>query len=271
MTTAVTRRWSAKRAIKQAIRPLHSSWATRSRLAGAASQLGVRRGGIVLVHSSLSALGFVPGGAETVVAAMLDAVGPSGTVVMPTHTWEWMDQGERTFDVRATPSCVGIITEQFRKLPHAIRSLHPTHSVAAIGPMAAELMADHQKAASPCGEGTPYMRILEQGQVLLLGVGLQYNTVFHTIEAMTQAPYLLSDVADQFTILDEDGSSTFVSIRRHRLQVRRNFPGVEDLLVRSETLVKGMVGRSVLRLINGRRFLDCMLPAIRSDPSLLRA
>src|SRR5205085_4877227 len=110
---------------------LLNPWATRERMSQDLRRLGVRAGGILLVHSSLRSLGFVPGGALTVIRALRDALGPEGTLVLPTHTWEWMSAGSRHFDARTTPSCVGVITETFRGLPGVVRSLHPTHSVAA--------------------------------------------------------------------------------------------------------------------------------------------
>ncbi|MDZ4817626.1 MAG: AAC(3) family N-acetyltransferase, partial [Planctomycetota bacterium] len=102
--------------------------------------IGVRQGGYMLVHSSLSSLGFVPGSATAVVAALRDSMGLNGTLVLPSHSWLWMNKGAREFDVRRTPTCVGALPEFFRNQPSVVRSLHPTHSVAAIGPQAEPLI-----------------------------------------------------------------------------------------------------------------------------------
>src|SRR5262249_42288298 len=152
-----------------------------------------RPGAVLLVHSSLSALGYVPGGPETVIRALIDSVGPDGTVVVPTHSWQEMEDGSRTFDVRRTGVCVGAIPEYFRRRPGAVRRLHPTHSVAAIGPISDWLTAGHESSETPCGPGSPYVKILDRdGQILFLGTSLKSNTAFHTIEALEKVPYLMS-------------------------------------------------------------------------------
>src|SRR5262249_17025747 len=145
--------------------------------------LGIRPGGLLLVHSSLSSLGFVPGGVETVVRALIEVVGLRGTLVLPAHSWDEMEAGGRTFDVLRTETCVGAIPEAFRRRPGVVRSMHPTHSVAATGPLAAWLIADHESCATPCGPGSPYAKFLDRdGQILFLGTTLNSNTAFHTIE-----------------------------------------------------------------------------------------
>jgi aminoglycoside 3-N-acetyltransferase len=261
---------SVRRFAVRGLRPLTHRWLTRRRLAGDLQALGVGRGGILLVHSSLSALGYVPGGTGAVIGGLLDAVGPEGTLMMPAHSWDRMEAGCRTFDARATACCVGVIAEAFRHWPGAIRSLHPTHSVAAVGPRARALVEGHELAATPCGADTPYVRALEQDcQVLFLGVGLQYNTAFHTVEALAEVPYLLHDRADEFTVVDTAGVERRLPVLRHRARVPRRFEALEPLLVEQSVARKGLVGHVPCLLLNGRAFLDRMLPAVRQDSALL--
>src|SRR6478672_9626519 len=103
---------------------------TRADLVEGLRALGLRLGALVQVHSSLSRLGFVEGGAETVVDALLEAVGLAGTVMVPTFNHGKAD----IYDPRTTPSISGAVTEALRKRPGAHRSIHPTHPYAAIGP-----------------------------------------------------------------------------------------------------------------------------------------
>src|SRR5262249_52641015 len=140
-----------KQFARRAMRPITRPRLTGATIAADLRALGVRRGGILLAHSSLSALGYVVGGPRTVIRALREAIGPKGTLVLPTHTWEWMETGCRTFDVNATRACVGAIPEALRAMPGAVRSLHPTHSVAAIGPRARPLIDGHELCATPCG------------------------------------------------------------------------------------------------------------------------
>lgn len=164
-------------------------------------RLGVRPGMTLLVHSSLSRIGYVPGGPVTVIQALMDVLTPAGTLVMPTHTsdnsepaeWRnppvpsaWYTTIRETipaFDPARTPTRgMGVIPELFRTWPDVWRSQHPQVSFAAWGQKAAAVTADH---ALPFGMGerSPLARIYElEGHVLLLGVGYDRNTSFHLAE-----------------------------------------------------------------------------------------
>ena len=113
-------------------------WNTAS-LTDAFRAIGLNPGDLVLVHSALRRLGPVVGGADTVIDALLAAVGPTGTVAVPTHTWKVVTREQPVFHQTFTPSHVGALGNVLRQRAEAIRSLHPTHSVAAIGPRAAAL------------------------------------------------------------------------------------------------------------------------------------
>ncbi len=263
---------SFKRALKQARSAVRGPWMTRGRLARGLAGLGVRRGGVLLVHSSLSSLGYVPGGPATVIAGLLDAIGPSGTLVLPTHSWAVMSRGCREFDVRRTPSCVGQITEAFRQQPGVLRSLHPTHSVAARGPLAAELIAGHQQADTPCGAGTPYARVIEHaGQILFLGCGLERNTVYHTLEALAGLPYLMQDSEESFTLIDAEGRAVQRSIRRHRGALPRRFHQTVDFLSEHQVLRQGRVGRANCYLLESQPLAELMLRTLASRGDFLLA
>jgi aminoglycoside 3-N-acetyltransferase len=124
---------------------------TRMMISDRLRSLGVKNGDILLVHSSLSRFGHVEGGADAVIDGILDAVGTEGTVLVPTLTGsdKLSPANPPIFDVLNTPSWTGIIPETFRKRPEAVRSLHPTHSVAAIGKKAREITANHEKCNTP--------------------------------------------------------------------------------------------------------------------------
>ena len=150
-------------------RPLH----TRRQLAEELTTLGVHHGDNLLVHSSLRSLGWVPGGALAVVQALLDAVGDTGTLVVPTQTGENSDPSGWSrppvppdwwpiiraespgFDPERSPAQhMGAIPEQVRTWPGARRSSHPQTSFAALGPSAADVVAVHD-LDSQCGERSP--------------------------------------------------------------------------------------------------------------------
>ncbi|WP_276261329.1 aminoglycoside N(3)-acetyltransferase [Haloglomus litoreum] len=163
--------------------------------------LGVEAGETLLVHSSLSALGWVAGDAQAVVDALRRAVTEEGTLVMPTHTpqytdpadWsnppvpdDWIETIRRerpAYHPRRTPTRgMGAIPECFRAYPDVRRSAHPIFSFAAWGAGAAAVVGDHGFAYG-MGEGSPLARVYERdGDVLLLGVGHDVNTSLHLAE-----------------------------------------------------------------------------------------
>jgi aminoglycoside 3-N-acetyltransferase len=176
---------------------------TTERLVSDLRDLGVREGQTLLVHASLSSIGWVAGGAFAVVAALRQAVGESGTVVVPTGTDENSQtsrahrertkhmtatelgkylQDMRAFDRDTTPGNAGAVSEELRRTSGAVRSAHPQSSFAAIGPAADYLMADHCLSCH-LGERSPLAKLYELGaQVLLLGTGYRSCTAFHLAE-----------------------------------------------------------------------------------------
>ena len=180
---------------------------TRAGIAQDLRRLGVRPGGVLLVHSSLSALGWVCGGAQAVVEALLDALGPDGTLVVPTHTpgnsdpsrwgappvpeawWPVIREAMPAFDPDATPvPGLGVVVETARKWPGARRSAHPQSSFAAIGPEA-EVVTGGHALDSGFGERSPLARIEQlDGDVLLLGTSHGSNSSLHLAEYRVPDP-----------------------------------------------------------------------------------
>ena len=105
--------------------------------------LGVRPGGVLLVHSSYKSLGPLGGGPAEVIQGFQEALGARGTLLMPALSYAAVTPEHPLFDVRSTPSCVGVIPETFRRAPGVLRSMHPTHSVSGTGPQAGALLGDH--------------------------------------------------------------------------------------------------------------------------------
>jgi len=172
---------------------------TEARIARDLRALGVEPGGTLMVHSSLSTLGMVAGGAATVIRALLAALRPEGTLVVPafrdgphlpgmhrTAPPELERTAERlpAFDPRATPTNLGAIPEAFRDWPGVIRSRHPLVSVCCLGPRAAEIAEPHPLAWGT-GPGSPFERLHGiDAQILLLGVGFNRLSLLHHAETL---------------------------------------------------------------------------------------
>jgi aminoglycoside 3-N-acetyltransferase len=150
----------------------------RSRLIADLRALGLEKGMDVMVHSSLSRIGHVVGGAETVVDALLAVIGRRGTLLMPSFN----HGAAHVFNPMTTPTTNGAIPDAMWRRPEAVRSLHPTHSVAAIGPKAAEYCRGHLEAGI-WAQDSPIGRLIHGGGYLLsLGVTHESSTAYHVAE-----------------------------------------------------------------------------------------
>ncbi len=177
--------------------------------------LGVRKGGVLLVHSSLRSLGTVEGGAETVIQSLFAALGPQGTLLLPALSYETVRSTNPFYDVQKTPSCVGALTEYYRLRGETLRSVHPTHSVCGTGSLTQDLLEGHDRDTTPCGVNSPFHKLPKyNGQVLFIGCGLRPNTSMHAIEELSEPPYLFSDFME-YNITHVDGHTSKMRVRRH--------------------------------------------------------
>ena len=231
--------------------------------------LGLRPGDRVLAHSSLSSFGYVEGGAPAVIDALLDAVGPEGTVLVPTLTGDEALSPENPprFDPRSSPCWTGRIPETLRMRPDAIRSLHPTHSVAAIGRDAESLTREHIDSITPCDERSPYGKLAElpNGYVLLIGVSYQSLTLLHHVEEIAGADYHMQGEPVRAELIVE-GAPMYRHYFLHKYGTPRNFGVLEPLLEERGQQTETAVGRARLRLISAPGLVDAARRCLRANP-----
>jgi aminoglycoside 3-N-acetyltransferase len=228
--------------------------------------LGVRPGGVLLVHSSLKSLGPVEGGAGTVIDGLLAALGEEGTLLMPALTYERVTPENPVFDVMLTPANVGIIPETFRRRKSTSRSIHPTHSVCGTGPLTQVLLAPHFEDNTPCGKNSPFHKLPEiGGQILMLGCGLEPNTSMHAIEELVEPVYLY-DPPVEYELIMVDNSTLRKSYTPHNFHgwVQR-YDRVSEILTPSE-LHSGRILEAKAYLIDAVRLWERTLPAMKRDP-----
>ena len=157
----------------------------------------------VLIHSSMKSIGPVAGGADTVLDVLMDYFGEYGLLVFPTLSYRNVNAEHPRFDVRKTPCVTGILPELFRQRPGVIRSLHPTHSVAAFGKDAASFTADHENAETPEPKGSPWWKLLERhGKILFIGTGISCNTFLHGVDEWLEIPNMRSPLPQHLEVVD---------------------------------------------------------------------
>ncbi len=231
--------------------------------------LGVQPGGLLLVHSSLRALGSeftrANQGAERAIQALLDALGSAGTLLMPALSFKTVGPQNPLFDVCSTPACIGALQEYFRTRAGTIRSVHPTHSVCGVGRRAAALLSDHQLDTTPCGPHSPFAKLPHTGgQILFIGCGLRPNTSMHAIEEHVEPPYLYGSPVDYRVIL-ADGRVTTMNVRSHNFKGwAQRYDRLEQ--VQKHGLRKGRVLQAECYLVDAAEMESAALSALRSDP-----
>lgn len=148
-------------------------------------QLGLAEGDRVLIHSSMNQLNLSFSFGH-ILPLVRSVIGEKGTMLFPTFpslpSYQFLSRGE-TFDVRKTPSHMGILTEYARRQRDAVRSLHPTKSVCAIGPLARTLTATHSESPYAFDRCSPYYKLAEHGgKIIGLGVSTERNSFVHCVE-----------------------------------------------------------------------------------------
>ena len=235
---------------------------TRSRIVKDLQVLGIKRGDILAVHSSLKSMGYVDGGAETVIAALKEAVGPSGTIIMPVFS-----KPVDIFVARDECCTTGTVPETFRKSNGTLRSLHPTHSVAAWGKHAHDIVREHQLLQA-LGVNSPFHRLAKHGgKVLMVGVPYTRASIVHVAESIAKVPYqnvfypgykretmviAANGKRFKYTPVDNPGDSSAFGV-------------VEELLKSEGKLVQGKIGEASCTIALGKDILKASLAVMAKD------
>ena len=241
-------------------------------LLAAFRELGMQPGMTVMVHTSLSSMGYVCGGAPTMIEALLETVDSEGTIMMPTQSWKNLDpevgvhpevpkddwqvirDNWPAYDKRTTPTqTMGAVAELFRQWPGSLRSVHPARSVTANGKYAAYLTENHD-LSNIFGDGSPIGRLYElDGYVLLIGVGYDKNTSLHLADA--RADYPSKHLSTEHSAVMENGKRVWKAYNTFYVD-GEDFIQIGEAFEQDHTISKVQLGHATLRLMRQRELVD---------------
>jgi len=246
---------------------------TKAELIAQLADMGVDRNGTLLVHSSMKAIGEVDGGADTVLDALTEYM-KDGLLVLPTHTWRQMSKTYTVFDSRTEPSCVGLLTNLFLKREGVVRSLHPTHSVAALGHDAEDYTSGEETTLSPCPRHGCWGKLYDRkAQILFVGCSLKSNTYLHGVEEWIDTPNRLDPSPQDFTVIDKNGVSHTVTQYRHCtidpvVDPSEHYDKMEPLFKAHGAVSYGVFRDAPCILGDAVKMADLTIPYLQNDPHL---
>ena len=238
----------------------------------ALKEVGVEKGQTIMAHTSLKSFGFVCGGAQVIIEALLECVGDEGTIMMPTQSWknldpsygvhweepkEWWDyirQNWPAYNKDITPTnTMGAVAEMFRKWPGALRSDHPCRSVAAYGKNAEYLVSNHD-LSDIFGETSPLAKLYElDGKVLLLGVGYDKNTSMHLADV--RANYESKHMEENSSAMMVNGKREWVTYETLYVD-GEDFEDIGEEFVKTDKVKKVSLGNGEIQFMKQRDIVD---------------
>lgn len=238
-------------------------------------QLGLKKGDNIGVHSALSSFGYVDGGADTVIDALLEVVSKEGTIVMPTHSAN-LEKVERSpeeiaagvswlykilpYDPHKTPCTTGTIPETFRKRKDVLRSLHHVHSIAATGPKTKAIVKAGNKNVLDA-----WKQLLENnGYILLLGVDLGTCTAMHLAEERVTFPnHILEKITPPKWFVEKYPEDQWEwDVGPYPVFAKMKHPCLKHKIMKTAT-----VGEATLTLVKLKELIDLYEKHLKEDPA----
>lgn len=238
----------------------------------ALKKAGVEQGQTIMVHTSLGSLGFVCGGAQTMIESLLESVGAEGTIMMPTQSWKNLDPSTGVhweepeewwqiirdnwpaYDKDITPTnTMGAVAEMFRKWPGTLRSNHPARSVAAKGKNAEYLTTGHD-LSNIFGDGSPIGKLYElDGYVLLIGVGYDKNTSLHLADVWAEYPGKHNSI--EYSAIMENGKRVWKEYRTLFVD-GEDFDEIGEAFEKECSVRKVSLGNGTITLMRQRELVN---------------
>ena len=230
-------------------------------------ECGVKHDDTVTIHASLRSAGPIMGGADGLIDALKEYL-CDGLLLIPTHTWANVNRQNPVFDVRKTVPCIGTLARIAAFRPDAVRTLHPTHSLAIFGKGAWEYAQGEEKSGTPAPMGGCLSRLYErEGKILLLGVGHERNTYLHAVDERIDVPNRLHPDPFTITIIDWDGKEHQSPLYRphHVENIRANlgcsdyYPNYKKAIEAAGAVVYGQLGTALVYCCDAKKMTDAVI------------
>jgi aminoglycoside 3-N-acetyltransferase len=250
---------------------------TESSLIADLKKSGIDPRGTLFVHSSVKSVGECKGSessGDTILDAFIEYM-REGLLIFPTHTW--MEVGykidkypnRKVYDPLTSKSCVGVLTNLFMKRKGVIRSLHPTHSVAAIGRNAADYTNGEQFTRTPCSREGCYGKLYDlNAQILFLGCDLSKNTFLHFVEEWNNIPDRLNKTQQELYTKSGGELIPVPQYRHVEGDVSVNYVKVESDLIKSGAAVYCKIGDAHCVLCDAVKMADLVGLKLKYNPDL---
>ena len=230
---------------------------------------GLEHDDTLLVHSSMKKIGEVKGGADTVLNVLMNYFEASGLLVFPSLSYSLVNADSPLFSVIDTPCVVGLLPEMFRRRPRVIRSLHPTHSLAAFGRDAAEFISGHEEFDTPCARRSPFGKLYDRkGKILFIGTGIGCNTYLHGVEEWFGVPNMFTVKPEHLIVIDYNGNRIPVDSRRHVGSHSRYYAQMETNFEKVQAISFMKFGDADCCVLDCRKVADVTGMLLQKNPLL---
>ena len=229
--------------------------------------MGFKGDETIIIHSSLKSIGETEKRADGILDALQEFFA-EGLLVFPSMSYSLVNAKQPVFSVRDTPCCVSSLPEIFRKRPGVIRSLHPTHAVAAIGKDAAEFVAGHEKFDSPAHPDSPWGKLYKRNAVIMF-IGtktIHCNTFLHGVEEWLPVPGMLTDYHEALVVYDYEGKRIEVPSRRHVGGHSKWYDLMQPVFRKAGALREGRFGDAEVFLVDARKAGDAVYQLLQKEP-----
>ncbi|MEO9257746.1 MAG: AAC(3) family N-acetyltransferase [Crocinitomicaceae bacterium] len=252
----------------------HKNVLTKSTIIEQLKAIGIEKGDTLLVHSSLSKIGYVEGGPTAIIEALIDSVGEDGHILMPSSPNNKLQldyiKELKEFDVLNSKSALGAITECFRTYPDVKRSLHPTEPVSCWGKDKEFFIGNHFGQLTPYNENSPFYKVASMGgKILMIGVTLDNaGTNLHCLEDAVNFKFsVYHNTIFDVKMIDESGNKRMMKTKVHNpiWSKKRKCDELIPMFEEKGVLKKVKIGEASTLLIDAKKMLSVMIQEYESN------